>query len=224
MNFVDLTGREFHRLLVVGRGANTDKGLTRWICVCSCGTELLVLGVSLRSGNTKSCGCYQRQRSLETHTKTGESGGKNKRTRTYSTWNNMLSRCNTPTATEYDLYGGRGIKVCDDWMDYRNFLRDMGDRPQGMTLDRIDVNGNYCKENCRWATKIEQENNRRNNRIVIRKGEKMTLATFVRILGVSRNRVNYRLSLGMSADEIEEFFILETNNPWAASGQPARLT
>lgn len=206
MNYQDLTGKTFARLFVIKRGDNDQKGLPRWICSCACGNEILVLGQSLKSGNTKSCGCYHKDRVSETHRKEGHSGGRNQRTRTYRTWNSMLSRCNTATCKEYKNYGGRGIKVCDEWMDYSVFLKDMGIRPDKMTLDRIDVNGNYCKENCRWATKIEQENNRRNTIYLVRNGERITMANFVRLVGVTRSKVEWRLRNGWSVAEVEEYF------------------
>lgn len=206
MNYQDLTGKTFARLFVISRGENDHKGLPRWLCSCVCGNEILVLGQSLKSGNTKSCGCYHKDRVSETHRKEGHSGGRNQRTRTYRTWNSMLSRCNTATCKEYKNYGGRGIKVCDEWMDYSAFLKDMGIRPDKMTLDRIDVNGNYCKENCRWATKIEQENNRRNTIYLVRNGERITMANFVRLVGVTRSKVEWRLRKGWSVAEVEEYF------------------
>lgn len=156
-NFIDLKDRVFGRLKVLER--SNEIGSKRgaiWLCVCDCGSSISVRGDSLRSGVTNSCGCYHSDK-VKTHGKTG--------TPVYKCWQHMVQRCYNENRKAYKDYGGRGIKVCDRWLEpapngFLNFLEDMGES-RGLTLDRIDVDGDYCKDNCRWADWVVQANNRR---------------------------------------------------------------
>jgi hypothetical protein len=116
-------------------------------------------------------------------------GGKS---RTYLAWASMVNRCSNPGSQQWDHYGARGIKVCPEWHDYEVFLADMGEKPKGLSIDRVNVNGDYCPENCRWATDREQQNNRTNNRKVMCEGELMTLADASRRSGVEYSTLYWR--------------------------------
>lgn len=202
--FNNLVGRRFGRLVVVSRGANAPRGRTRWTCDCDCGATALVHAVSLINGHTQSCGCLQRQRtsdaaktSSRTHGKTGVPE--------HVTWTAALSRCRNPNATSYKRYGGRGIAMCERWASsFEEFLNDMGTKPTPLhTLDRIDKNGNYEPGNCRWATKIEQANNRRDNRMVMIEGVEKTLPNACREAGdvISHCQAWRRIRGGWSHDK-----------------------
>lgn len=155
----DITGNRYGRLVALEIvRTSTDNGRVKWKCLCDCGEEKIALKSRLVTGNTKSCGCLQRESNNRTH---GLSD-----TREYGMYKNMLRRCYIESTEEYHNYGGRGIKVCDTWREpspkgILNFLEDMGKCPDGLSLDRIDVNGDYEPSNCRWATGSEQMFNQR---------------------------------------------------------------
>lgn len=169
--FLDRTGLKYGRLTVLCEVSRTNRGRTRWLCKCDCGKECAVNGSDFGANRVTSCGCLRAERTAEANaarTKHGHSVGKKngKRlvTREYRSWKSMKDRCNLPKAPNYHLYGGRGITVCSQWIGlegFVNFIHDMGPRPIGHTLDRIDADGNYEPSNCRWATLKKQAQNRR---------------------------------------------------------------
>lgn len=185
---VDLTGERFERLEAL-RVVGTDKrGEKIWECYCECGTFCNVLGSNLRAGHTKSCGCLNREKTGDRNYKHGMYG-----TRTYDSWSRMIQRCDNPDAAYYELYGGRGIKVCERWYDFKNFLQDMGESKEGETLDRIDNDKGYYKENCRWASRKEQARNRSTNVEITFNGKTQCIAAWEEELGFKHGTLWTRL-------------------------------
>lgn len=198
-----LEKKTFGKLLVLG---HLGKGI--WECQCECGNITTSDTYSLRTGHKKSCGCLPKGSSNYSLNKGLIKTSDNKRSREYRTWGSMLYRCEVETSSQYHNYGGRGIKVCERWKGkegFLNFLEDMGPRPENMTLDRIDNNLGYSKENCRWANPREQSNNRRTNFIVEFNGEKMSLAELCRKLNLPYNSVSSKLWRGDSLESILHF-------------------
>lgn len=184
-----MTGRRFERLLVIVRYDSDKRGKARWFCRCDCGKETIVCGDKLRNGSTKSCGCYLADIRPRLHVTHGMS-----KYRVYRIWHKIRERCYKKKDKIYPLYGGRGIKMCERWKIFENFLKDMGFPPTNHhSIDRIDTNGNYEPSNCRWATAIEQQNNRRNNVRLTHKGETKTMAEWSRIYGIRMATLSQRI-------------------------------
>ena len=166
-------------------------------CVCNCGTEKTVQLGSLKNGNTLSCGCLKKER-LTTH---GQ-GGNGKQSPAYRSWDAMIQRCTNQKDKRYQDYGGRGITVCPEWLDFEAFYRDMGDRPAGTSIDKIDNNGNYEPDNCRWATGSEQQRNKRNNKFVQYQGKLILLAELADITGIANSTLRNRIfELGWTVEQ-----------------------
>lgn len=156
---IDLIGKKFGRLEVLDETIDrTSNGYVLWLCKCECGNFKITSSYNLRIGKTKSCGCRQDE------TKIKEIHGHGYGSKTYISWSGMIKRCLNSNTSNFKYYGERGIIVCKRWMKFENFLEDMGERPEGMSIDRINNDGNYEPSNCRWSTPKQQANNRRNNK------------------------------------------------------------
>lgn len=192
----DLTGQRFGRLTVLCR-ADVISRKAYWKCKCDCGTVKNIRGDGLVSGRVVSCGCYHD----EIKTTHGDS-----KTRLYRVWHDMVGRCRTSTHSLFPNYGGRGITICSEWLNYDNFRKwamengyDMFAKRGECTIDRIDNNKGYSPDNCRWANSIMQSRNKRNNRIIEYNGESHTLVEWAEIIGMNPNTLHARLTyLGWS--------------------------
>lgn len=183
-----LLGTRFGRLVVINRNGSKD-GKSTWQCICDCGKQTIVKGVYLTRGATQSCGCFRG----ENHRTHGKSHSPE-----YGSWSSMHTRCYNNKHQQWHNYGGRGIKVCSKWRKFENFLEDMGKRPPGHSLDRIDTNGGYNKLNCRWATPKEQMANSRKAVLLEIKGEKIPLRETARRYKIPRSTLKQRLGKGWS--------------------------
>ncbi len=185
--FIDLSGRTFGRLKVLRRSSNIGRRVA-WVCLCGCGKEVVLKAGNLKRG-TQSCGCLVLEilRLRATHRMSG--------TPEHKSWSAMIQRCTNPNEKRYKDYGGRGIKVCQSWRLFENFIRDMGRRPTGTTLDRKDNNGDYCPNNCRWATDEEQANNARSNVLITCAGKTQTLSKWAREVGIDVRAISQRRNL-----------------------------
>lgn len=196
----NLVGCIFGRWTVADYHGSSGQG-AMWNCVCDCGTRKPVHASSLTTGRSLSCGCWQRESLALSKAQHGHNRRSTGQSPTYKSWRNMLKRCNDPKQTGYKNYGGKGIKVCEAWKSFDAFLADMGERPEGKTLDRIDGNGDYTKENCRWMDMREQANNRSNNHLLTHDGETHTVAEWARILGIPDGTIRARLFRGLSDED-----------------------
>lgn len=196
MAIKDMAGLRFGRLSVVSMAASLPDGTARWNCVCDCGNARIVAGTGLRAGRHKSCGCssprFTRDR-VKTH---GMSY-----TRTYRIWHGMITRCSDKAyGKSRRLYFDAGIRVCDRWHSFPNFLKDMGVAPEGKSIDRISGKGDYSKRNCRWATPKEQGNNTSRNSLIDHGGLCLNITQWAERLGIKQNTLTYRLKRGWTPE------------------------
>ena len=195
-NFIDLAGQTFERLTVIKRAPNIGKEVY-WECLCSCGNSVVVRARNLRSKHCKSCGCLQKESVANTGKRNATHG--ESQTRLYTIWKNISQRCTNKHSSNFKNYGARGITVCEEWRHSFESFRDWAlanGYTDGLTLDRIDNNGNYCPNNCRWATATAQANNRRNN--IIYHG--VPLKSYCKRHGLNYKRVHERIKHGWSLD------------------------
>ncbi len=196
-----MSGRRFGRLVVIEPVGRSKEGYVLWKCKCDCGNEKITSLKYLGKG-TSSCGCY----SEEVHDRVRTKHGK-RYSRIYGVYVSMIRRCNAPTAHEYSNYGGRGIKVCDEWQDFETFEKwamENGYDPDAKhgrcTLDRIDTNGNYEPSNCRWTTMKSQQRNRRNNVLLTYNGETHCMSEWAELIGIPYGTFQKRIASGWSVE------------------------
>lgn len=187
---INLVGLKFNRLSVI-EFSHLKSGRSYWLCQCDCGTEKIMRADGIKT--SVSCGCYQ----IERVTKHNLS-----RSPEYKVLKSLIQRCVNKNCPAYPDYGGRGIKVCDRWLySFEAFFEDMGKRPKGHSIERIDNTGNYEPSNCKWATQQEQVNNRRSNTLLTCNGKTQTIAQWKREMGLKRNNIEERLKHGWSIDQ-----------------------
>lgn len=197
----EMIGKRFGRLVVIEECGHQVKPsgqkMVVYKCKCDCGNQKIAIGSKLRLGLIKSCGCLKAEQRVHGACRLAH------------IWNNMKARCNNPKSTSYKNYGLRGISVCDEWEnDYNKFKQWALNNgySKELTLDRIDPDGNYCPNNCRWATPEQQANNTRSNVILVYYGTSHTVAEWSRMLGISPARLYSRKAKGMHDDEIFKDF------------------
>lgn len=216
----NVVGRRFGRRVVTafeGYVARGRKQVSLWRVLCDCGSEAVVKRQSLN--DSASCGCHQRDVARALQTRHGHTSRKDGETSTYRVWKGIITRCCNPNHHKYPSYGGRGITVCIEWKsDYAAFLKDMGQRPEGMSIDRVDNSKGYSPENCRWADRKEQARNTRRNRWLTIDGETKHLAEWSRLYGVSGHAIAYRIRAGWSPSDAVRIKADPTNR----LGTPAR--
>lgn len=193
-NRIKIEGTKLGRLTVIEPVRTAGRPI-RYRCTCDCGTSIIVLGQSLRLGTTQSCGCLHRERSSSANLVHGKS-----KSSIHNIWLGILQRCENPDNEAFKDYGGRGISVCEEWHDFNVFYRDMGDPPPKMTIERKDNSLGYSKDNCHWATRRIQANNRRSNKHITFRGKTMTQAEWERELGLRPGRIYDRLYKGWSLE------------------------
>lgn len=193
----NLLHQTFNHLTAIGIAGRTHDKKAKWLWRCSCGQLVIVAAHDVKNGQRKDCRC----RISFTGVRHGMSV-KGSVSPTYKSFQSMIQRCNNPNSTQYSRYGGRGIAICERWRTFTNFLADMGERPKGRTLERIDNDGNYEPGNCRWATLMEQNCNKRTNHNLTLNGQTMCVAEWARHLGISPTTLYSRMHKGWSAERV----------------------
>lgn len=188
IEFTEFAGKTFGRLTILSEAPRQGKR-AMVTCRCNCGAVKIYRRQHVVCGAIKSCGCLASEVTAKRNYKHGMST-----TPTWVTWRCMRQRCEDRTHEDYKYYGARGITVCDRWAFFENFLADMGEKPDGKSIDRVDNDGGCCKANCRWAASIEQANNTSNNRRIVLGGREQTLAQWARELGISHATLQERLA------------------------------
>ena len=201
MKLIDLTGQRFGRLVVVERAESKGKR-TMWKCLCDCGNTKVVGAGNLKNGHTTSCGCVWHEVVPEVNRSINTRHGMSQ-TKLHKAWANMRYRCFNPRCKCYDNYGGRGITICDKWNEFEPFMEWALNNgfADGMSLDRIDVNGNYEPSNCRWVSWEVQENNKRNSSYLTLNGQTYTISEWARITGLKDSTIRERIKRGWTVED-----------------------
>lgn len=186
--FVNLIGKRFGQLIIIKQSNNNKSNKIMWLCRCDCGNEKTICGGDLKNGRTKSCGCLLVTHGLSNHN-------------LYPIWNQIIQRCTNVNDKYYSDYGGRGIKVCERWRKFENFLEDMGERPPGCQIDRINNNKGYYKENCHWTTSKQNNRNRRDNHLETYNSKTQCLAAWEEETGIRQSIIRHRLKTGWSIEK-----------------------
>ena len=189
----DIKGKRFGKLIAISFRETRGKS-NYWTCICDCGRISIVRKGHLVSGSVRSCGC------MEGNFKHGHSKG-GKESSVYHSWRSMKQRCDNENNKHYSDYGGRGISYCERWTDFSNFLEDMGEPEKGMSLDRIDNDGDYTPKNCRWATPKEQNRNRRDNVWITFNGKTLIKTDMAREYNLNVDTLDARLKKGWSLEK-----------------------
>lgn len=197
MNTIIIQGQIFGRLTVIEKECKVKDKPQRFLCQCSCGNQKIIMGRHLISSHTVSCGCFKKETTRNRVFKHGDS-----HTPTHSIWVNMRDRCNNKHNKSYPYYGDRGISVCERWNDYSLFIEDMGYRPDGLELDRIDNNKGYYKENCRWSNRHQQMRNQRRSVIIEYQGESIQMNDLADRFGINKHTFKSRICyMGWSVED-----------------------
>lgn len=193
MKYEDLTGRKFHRLEVISNAGTNKHGAQMWNCLCECGSFTCVPSQNLKSGNTKSCGCWKRNTVKTASITHGQA-----QTRIYRIWNNMKQRCQNPNIPQYKQYGARGIRVCEEWQQFEPFFQwaTANGYTEHLSIDRINNDGDYAPDNCRWATSKEQAHNTRRSLHVTIGDESKTVEQLAAESGLNPKTIYKRYSNG----------------------------
>jgi len=196
--FIDITGQKFGRLTAMNRAPNSGDRV-KWLFKCDCGNQIITDGASAKTGKTRSCGCLDKEVKIKTHTKHGLSGE-----RIYSIYKGMTQRCYNSSNKKFKIYGGRGIKICDEWLNDRTTFFEWAFKNgynDNLTIERIDSNKGYSPDNCKWATYAEQNRNTSQNFHVTIDGEDKIMADLAKEVGINRGILSYRIKTGMTPEE-----------------------
>lgn len=202
MKLIDRVGLRYGKLVVVDRAPNKSEADTnaRWNCLCDCGKSTVAYGQDLGRGLNKSCGCAAKNR-IADYGRQNRTHGMS-RTLTYRVWYSMKKRCKNPKDIRFKHYGGRGIIYCERWEKFENFISDMGHPEAGLSLDRINNNGNYEPSNCRWATKREQSNNRRTGVKLTYNDVTLSISEWARALNICVSTFRDRMTAGFADEKL----------------------